>query len=629
MLHHLYEYAQREGIVLPPGLQSKVIKWLLIFSPQGQFIHALDMSGGQKKSKGREFPRVPQAPANWLQGGGRSHFLVESLATILNWCEDAESQAKIAAKHRFFVDLLKQAATAAPPRHAVPELLPLAAALESEAVLEHIRSHVAAKKAGPTETATLAMASSPEDTPHIFVEDTSWHAWWMGFLDTIRQPETSPGRGGRRTSPSRLMCDFLTGDLVTPHATHPKVKGLADVGGLATGDVLAGFDKEAFTSFGLEQSANAAMSEENATVYVTAFNHLIAKRGYRVASPKQGTGVKVCYWYSGCVPEEFDPALDILGELAESPVATFPNGRQKDEASSFQIAQAETRAAKALRAIHSGTRPELGNLQYYAITLSGNSGRVVVRDWIEGNFRELVENVHAWFDDLSIVSWREGFVIRSFKFAEILGATVRDPAEVTAPLAAALWRCALKRQAIPFEVMAQTLRRVQIDIVNNDTLRPSRFGLLKAFTIRNERVPAMTEELNDYESHPAYVCGRIMALLGAIQREALGEVGAGVIQRYYAAASATPALVLGRLIRTAQIAHLPKIQQEGLRYWFENQLAELWGKMQGTPPRTLSLEEQTLFAMGYYHQLAKRLKKNQKGEGEEAAPNGQPELPLG
>ncbi len=42
------------------------------------------------------------------------------------------------------------------------------------------------------------------------------------------------------------MCDLLTGELVTPQHTHGKIKGLADIGGLETGDVLAGFDKDAF-----------------------------------------------------------------------------------------------------------------------------------------------------------------------------------------------------------------------------------------------------------------------------------------------------------------------------------------------------------------------------------------------
>ena len=626
MLHYFRDYATREGIILPPGLQSKPIKWLLIFSPQGPFVDAYDLSGGQKKSKGREFPQVPQAPNNWLLGGGRSHFLVESLATIVNWPDDEENRDKIKAKHDFFVDLLRQVAQAKPPLQPIPQLESIANALDDPGTLLAIHTRLAALKAKPTEVATVALQTNT-GSPRIFVEESTWHAWWMDFLSKIKQPQVqaTPRRATRRKG-AELMCDLLTGELVTPQPTHDKIKGLADIGGLATGDVLAGFDKDAFTSFGLEQSANAAMSEENMKVYVTAFNHLIAKRCRRIASPKQGTGVKVGYWYSGSIPEELDPALDILGDLAE----TSPQkAKSKQRASSLEITQAESRAAKALDAIRSGEHPELANVQYYAITLSANSGRVIVRDWMEGNFRELVDNVNAWFDDLTVISRDGAHLIRAFKFADILGATVRDLSDVQAPVAAALWRCALKQMPIPYEVMAQTLGRVHIDIVQDEPFRHSRFALLKAFTIRCERVPSMTAELNEHETHPAYLCGRIMALLGAIQREALGDVGAGVIQRYYAAASATPALVLGRLIRTAQIAHLPKIQQEGLRCWFENQLAELWNKMSSAPPRTLTLEEQTLFAMGYYHQLAERFKKNQKQDQESDPTSKAPELPLG
>jgi len=118
----------------------------------------------------------------------------------------------------------------------------------------------------------------------------------------------------------------------------------------------------------------------------------------------------------------------------------------------------------------------------------------------------------------------------------------------------------------------------------------------------------MTTELNECETDPAYLCGRIMAVLARIQAEAMPEVAVGVVQRYYAAASATPAITLGRMVRTAQIAHLPKIKKDkkGLTIWFENQLVEIWNKLNQAPPRVLNLTEQTLFAMGYYHQKAKR-----------------------
>ena len=116
----------------------------------------------------------------------------------------------------------------------------------------------------------------------------------------------------------------------------------------------------------------------------------------------------------------------------------------------------------------------------------------------------------------------------------------------------------------------------------------------------------MKPELNELENDPAYLYGRIMAILANIQYAALGDVGAGVVQRYYAAASATPGLVLGRLVRLAQTGHLPKIESKGWRISLEKQLAEAWSRLIAKPPATLSLQEQTLFAMGYYQQTAQR-----------------------
>ena len=96
-----------------------------------------------------------------------------------------------------------------------------------------------------------------------------------------------------------------------------------------------------------------------------------------------------------------------------------------------------------------------------------------------------------------------------------------------------------------------------------------------------------------------------MAVLGRLQTSALGDVGAGVVQRYYASASTTPALVFGRLIREAQF-HLNKLgdQKRGLAVWYERQMSEICCKIGTSMPATLRLEDQSLFALGYYQQLA-------------------------
>jgi CRISPR-associated protein Csd1 len=134
---------------------------------------------------------------------------------------------------------------------------------------------------------------------------------------------------------------------------------------------------------------------------------------------------------------------------------------------------------------------------------------------------------------------------------------------------------------------------------------------MKAYHNRKKRMQGgkqmasdMNCYLNEEHQHPAYHCGRLMAVLAALQRSALGDVGAGVVQRYYAAASATPALVLGRLTRTSQF-HLNKLDP-GLAHWYENRIADIWCRIKDAVPSTLDLEEQSVFALGYYQQIASR-----------------------
>ena len=120
--------------------------------------------------------------------------------------------------------------------------------------------------------------------------------------------------------------------------------------------------------------------------------------------------------------------------------------------------------------------------------------------------------------------------------------------------------------------------------------------------------------LNENHPSPAYHCGRLMAVFGQLQQAALGDVGAGVVERYYAASSATPALVLGRLARTSQY-HLNKLagDKRGLAKWYEGLMANIATKIGDRVPQTLTLEEQSLFALGYYQQMA-QMKTGKTGE---------------
>jgi CRISPR-associated protein Csd1 len=394
------------------------------------------------------------------------------------------------------------------------------------------------------------------------------------------------------------------------------------VGGLAMGDAFTSFDKSAFASFGLEQGANAAMSEGMAKTYVVALNDLIRKRSRKLA------GVRIAYWFDRPAEEEVvrigNPFEELFGmdgaaenedaaeEDEQSPEDKNERMAEIGRARTQERAAAEGSVKRLLDAIRSGERPELAKANYYALILSANSGRVVVRDWMEGRFKDLLEAIHAWFDDLKIVNCRGDAIIERFKLYSLMAAAVRDAKDAPVWLQNALLRSAIKKQPIPRPIVAQTLRRIHLDAIQGESPRYVRYALLKSFCIRNERID-MTPELNELETNPAYLCGRIIAIFSHIQEVAI-DPKAGVVQRYYAAASSIPALVLGRMVRMAIVAHLPKIQNEGLRIWFERQLTETWGKLKSQLPPTFSLEEQTLVAMGFYHQNARRFSKNDKKE---------------
>lgn len=114
-------------------------------------------------------------------------------------------------------------------------------------------------------------------------------------------------------------------------------------------------------------------------------------------------------------------------------------------------------------------------------------------------------------------------------------------------------------------------------------------------------------ELELTNRDPAYLCGRLLAELEATQRAALGDVGAGVVDRYFGTASSAPASVFGRLLRGAQ-PHLMRLRKEkpGAYRRLDERLQDILSGLNGPNgfPATLTLKQQGLFSLGYYHQKA-------------------------
>ena len=112
------------------------------------------------------------------------------------------------------------------------------------------------------------------------------------------------------------------------------------------------------------------------------------------------------------------------------------------------------------------------------------------------------------------------------------------------------------------------------------------------------------EEYNMSLANSAYHCGGLMAVYAAIQKTAMPDVNAGIVERYYASAIQMPALVIGQLSSRSN-HHLEKIENKKLADCFRAELQAVSTVLGSAIPATLNLEQQSYFALGYYQMGAK------------------------
>lgn len=600
MLEAVLDHAQKQGWTSEPGFSRKNVRWAIHVAVDGTFVGFTSLGDGKD---GINLDRCPHLTQGQMVSGGetRSQFLIESLQTVLQHCKDDITDGdreKMQRKQTYFQRLLTDAAEAAPELQGAARFM--ADESQRSLALDKVRSSSPRPK--PTDSVTFFMEGM------LAPQTTGWHPGWQRFVaglvaQSVKAPKQRSGKTGTVPEADAMRC-VLTADLIKPAKTHgAKIRGLAGVGGLGTGDVMAGFDKAAFQSYGLDDSRNAATSDEMATAYAEALSRLIAENSVKI-----GDAIAV-YWFSNELPKEDDPIA--LALAASAVVGASGDGGHA--------------ARRVLESAKKGT-PEgaLAN-EYHLLILSGAAGRVMVRHYAVGRLEELADAVCGWFEDLAIVHRDGGMLAPAPKFMAVVGGLFRELKEAPARFIVPLWLSAIHQHRIPREAMSKALLRIRIDIVNDTSANHARMGLLKAFHIRNLGDQHMKPYLNPEHPSPAYHCGRMLAVMSRLQRSALGDVGAGVVQRNYGAMSQAPALHLGRLVSNAK-NHLQKLDA-GLAFWFEEQIADIAVCIGDAAPRALTLEQQSLFALGYYQQLAhsRQRKADKPGMTPDTTSNERPE----
>lgn len=124
MLQALIEYADRRLPGSEPGFKTREVRWSIELTADGRFLNVVPLGDGKR---GQDQPRCPDM--HGMNAGGKSHFLVETAQTTALLFKPNETPSKIKSslvKHKFFVDMLRNASDS------IPILTPLVRVLEDE-----------------------------------------------------------------------------------------------------------------------------------------------------------------------------------------------------------------------------------------------------------------------------------------------------------------------------------------------------------------------------------------------------------------------------------------------------------------------------------------------------------------
>ncbi len=421
----------------------------------------------------------------------------------------------------------------------------------------------------------------------VHASDT-FRTWWSHRFEEEENPDLTPTTG---------TC-LVTGEVSVIARIHdPAIKGVA--GAAPGGAKLASFEKHCFRSYGKDQSFNAPVSENAAFAYCNALNALVSGPQSQRHRVRIGE-VTTLFWTERETSTEsvFAPFLngdvDLSGGSASGThLDEDPTLHRRIQAFLQLLRRGSVTSFDEL-----GDRPDT---RFFILGLSGNVTRLVVRFWHVGTIREMIERLRNHFEALSLSRRPHANPFHEPEFPasiRLLDQTARERKAISPLLGGQLVQAILKGTPYPMTLYQGVLNRLRAI----DPVSYLKAAIIKAILTRNFNY-AITMSLDPENTHPAYLLGRLFAALEKTQKDALGDINAGLRERFYSSASTTPASVFPRILRTYQ-HHLAKLQG-GQRVNRERLIQAIHEPITASRgyPNYLALEEQGLFAIGYYHQM--------------------------
>lgn len=419
---------------------------------------------------------------------------------------------------------------------------------------------------------------------------------------------------------------LVTGEEGPIAILHPSIKGV--MGAQSSGASLVSFNAPAFESYGKEsardnqgQGRNAPVGKYAAFAYGAALNYMVGQADFH---GRLGDTTLV-YWAEGAEPAYGSAFMAMMGM----------GGEDKNE-----ITQKELRGL--LTALCQGNTVKWENVplnpknRFYILGLAPNASRLSVRFFLQNSFDEFVQNYQKHQEDLDIV--RPTFDEReTLSMWALLRETAiknpNKPPEFQRQLVEEMLNAILTGSPYPSTLFTQ----VEIRIRAEKEINRGKAAIIKAYLRRNvveqQRKNAHVYEevlgvaLNESKTTDLpYRLGRLFAVLEALQLEAFrdnnnrdSKPNTTIKDQFFSSACATPVVAFPIIVDRAQkyLRKLKAKNKEGLARYYSDMMDDIIGNFEEKRyPAHLSLEDQGIFQIGYYHQRQRMYaKKEEKDDG--------------
>jgi len=541
VLATLKEYSERHK--QPPRFYAEgPVRYWINLDPQGRFLPPVIDTADPSSPRTRRGQRrhLPQVVRAY---GIRPLLLADKADYTLGFATDEKRGNRARACHQAYVELAERCSTETED----PDVAAVLAFLENDPL----------GRVQPGDDFDPSGIISFQVDGRIVIDNPAVQAFW----ETVNSDPDAPV----------MQCLVCGSHKPVLNRLQAKVKGIP--GGQPAGTSLISANAPAFESYGLTESLTSPTCSGCSEGFTRGMNALLGDETTRFAS-RDSVSIS---W------TKQEQEFNFLSALQDpDPI--------------------QVRAL--MESVRTGRPAQMDDDFFYAISLSASGGRATVRDWMDTTVGKVKQNLASWFQGQRIAPGFDG-EIRYYGLRALAFATVREPRDLPRTTTRSLVRAAFTGTPLPMEVMAQAVRRNRAE---QRVTRP-RAALIKLALVSQtgEHEEDHMVELDPNNAEPAYLCGRLMAVFEEAQREAIRGINATVTDRFYGTASSAPLSVFPTLLKGTR-SHLSKLKRDkpGAHFAIEERMEDILSRLDARNgfPKSLNLQQQGIFALGYYHQRA-------------------------